>query len=123
MNLEKVTEHYEHAKAKHPHFCDMLFPHDKTKMRVAAKIIKSLLDDCRADLKKDTENKKCLVKAHDVLFCEILEAEYAYYAESKKRTIEELYDCIAVLLRMVDYVEAEIKQGKKKRGKRGKKNA
>lgn len=122
MNLEKVTEHYEHAKAKHPHFCDMLFPHEAEGRRIVAKTLKMLLDESRAHLKKATENKKCFVKGYDVLFCEILEAEYAYYAESKKRTIEELYDCIAVLLRMVDYVEAEIEQGKKQR-KRGKKNA
>jgi hypothetical protein len=23
MNIEKIHEHYEHAKAKHPYFCDL----------------------------------------------------------------------------------------------------
>jgi hypothetical protein len=30
MNIEKIKEHYEHAKQKHPRFCNSLLPTDRS---------------------------------------------------------------------------------------------
>lgn len=96
MNIDKIREHYEHAKQKHPYFCD---------------IITCLSDsgaDTHLDIYKATlaaEIATNSVEASTVLSCEYYEAVQAYTRGNTDSAIEECYDAIAVLLRIVDVLE------------------
>lgn len=96
MNIEKIKEHYEHAKAKHPCFCDALTYHSR--FGVMFELAKA-----RDDLAFDIENKS--VTPLTVLNCETWEALDAIVHDDKDQAIEECYDAIAVLLRTIDVIE------------------
>jgi hypothetical protein len=94
--IEKIREHYEHAKAKHPHFCDRLSGYDKP-------FTKRLLEYHRAGLSAETIQNR--IEANRVLLCEFYEIFDAIADGEKTAAVEECYDAIAVLLRMVDVLE------------------
>lgn len=88
----KIHEHYEHAKEKHPVFADVL-THSKN---TSAKHYKRLRDEAHA--------------AGDCSPLQVFLAEYAEVLEAiavedKAQAVYECYDCIAVLLRLVDMIE------------------
>jgi hypothetical protein len=96
MNVDKIREHYEHANAKHPYFCDMI----------------TCLSDVGADTHLDiyratlaAEIGADSVEASTVLFCEYYEAIQAYTHGNTAAAVEECYDAIAVLLRTIDVLE------------------
>ena len=95
-SFAKIREHYEHAKEKHPYFCDMI----------------TCLSECGADTHLDiyratfaAELKANAVEVSTLLFCEYYEAVQAYTRGNTAAAVEECYDAIAVLLRMVDILE------------------
>lgn len=94
--FSKIREHYEHAKEKHPYFCDMI----------------TYLSDCGADTHLDiyratlaAEIARNSVAVGTVLSCEYYKALQAYTRGNTAAAVEECYDAIAVLLRMVDVLE------------------
>lgn len=96
MNIEKIREHYEHAKEKHPYFCDMITCLSKDGANTHLDIYRAIL---AAELKVNA------VEADMLLLCEYHEAIQAYMKGDAAAAVEECYDTIAVLLRVVDVLE------------------
>ena len=103
-----ICAHYDHAIEKHPYFCDRLlpdWPDGKIKSRVSV-----ALQCARQRIKSGIRN-------HDLMWneladCEVWEATEALANGDKAHAVEELYDCISVLLRTIDVLEGRQKLGK-----------
>jgi NTP pyrophosphatase (non-canonical NTP hydrolase) len=98
-----IERHYLHAKEKHPYFCDALTYH--TRFGADFELAKA-----RDALAFDVKNKT--VTPLSVLNCETLEVIDAIVHDDKTHAIEECYDAIAVLLRVIDVLEGRQKLGK-----------
>lgn len=96
MNIDKIREHYEHAKQKHPYFCDKL-------TFVPADMAARRLESARDILELDIAREK--VPFRNVLNCEIWEILESLANGNNAAAVEECYDAIAVLLRVVDVLE------------------
>ena len=103
MNIEKIQEHYDRAREKHPYFCDMITCLSDIGANTHLEIYRSTLE---------TEKGVSAVEASTVLMCEVYEAIQAYKYGDKEAAVEECYDAIAVLLRMIDVLEGRQKLGK-----------
>ncbi len=93
---------YEHAREKHPRFCDWVQPHGETPDKVRRKIAFTLAK-IRKDIKEN--DKKHILGWDDLLNCEVWEVFEALAVGNKAHAVEELYDCIAILLRTIDVLE------------------
>lgn len=109
MNIEKIKEHYDHAREKHPYFCDIIC-HDKTHFDGAS----FLLDDYRQRIKCSIASETLCWS--DLLGCEMYEALVEIGNGKTAAAIEECYDAIAVLLRVVDVLEGRQQLGKPDKG-------
>lgn len=105
----KIAEHYCHAKRKHPHFADRLFIYDND-----AEGAKRDLESVRMLL--NIERKQGKVYAGTLANCEVAEVCDAIARGDKAADVEECYDAIAVLLRMVDVLEGRQELGKPNKG-------
>ena len=105
----KIAEHYCHAKRKHPYFADRLFTDDND-----AEEAKRDLESVRMLL--NIERKQGKVYAETLANCEVAEVCDAFARGDKAAAVEECYDAIAVLLRMVDVLEGRQALGKPKEG-------
>ncbi len=92
QRMDEIAVHYEHAKEKHPVFADVLTHNNNT----SAKHYKRLRDEAHA-------NGDC--SPLQVLLAEYAEVLEAIAVEDKAQAVYECYDCIAVLLRLVDMIE------------------
>lgn len=101
----RILEHYGHAREKHPYFADVILDSVDTPDRMA-----QLLSIDRDRLKLYAE-LGC-VRPIDVLECEVSEVMCAISNGDKAHAVEELYDCVTVLLRTVDVIEGRQKLGK-----------
>lgn len=97
--IDRITAHYEHAKRKHPKFVDMLYSGSYH----GAKCIL----DIRRDYLKKLNRTRGFLDSDDILGCEIAEIYEAYKGGRLADAKEECYDAIAVLLRMIDMIDAE----------------
>lgn len=107
MNIKKIKEHYDHAREKHPYFCDMIT------------CLSDVGADTQLDIHRNTlavEEEVEAVEAVVVLECKIYEAVQAYTHGDTKAAVEECYDAIAVLLRVIDVLEGRQKLGKPNEG-------
>ena len=102
-HYDSICEHYAHAREKHPYFCDRITCLSPVEADTHLGIYRSLLEN---------EIKASKVEARTVLNCEICEALQAYTHGDISHAIEELYDCAAVVLRMVDVMKGWQKLGK-----------
>jgi hypothetical protein len=105
--LANVFAHYLHAKEKHPYFCDMLIPPKEEWDECNAK---SYTNEFRSCIKSQIETNR--VMATDICQCEIAEMEEALVKGDTAAAIEECYDAIAVLLRVIDVLEGRQALGK-----------
>ena len=103
----KIAEHYCHAKEKHPYFCDII----TCLSDVGAD---THLDIYRSTLKAEVDNEA--VEPSTLLGCEFYEAIHAYTRGDTASAIEECYDAIAVLLRVIDVLEGRQELGKPQEG-------
>ena len=108
----RVKQHYDHAREKHPYFCDKLFVSEKdinfrlialTRLSRVRELLPLLVADDRAS-------------AETLLECEFFEAEDAFANGDTAHAVEELYDCIAVCLRTIDVLEGRQPLGKPEGG-------
>ena len=99
--------HYAKALRKHPRFADKLF--FECEIYYDAK---SELANWRRILNDD--NMAGVLSAENLLRCEILEAATAHNARDNAGVISELYDAVAVLMRMIAVVEGKQKLGGEK---------
>lgn len=102
MKIEKIREHYEHAKQEHPYFCDRMNPSYLTPEQ-----IKFAIDDSLHIIRERIERGYEVGNAEwdEILNCEIWEIHEAYANGDTAAAVEECYDAIAVLLRVVDVLE------------------
>ena len=110
--IEKINAHYEHAKAKHPYFCDLLEP--KLDKAVVASVYELELKKIREDIAEDIGYQQVIWDS--LLNCEVWEVHEAIVKGDTAHAVEECYDAIAVLLRVVDVLEGRQKLGKPEGG-------
>lgn len=103
-HINRISEHYIHAREKHPYFADLFM------LESDGLVAKYGLEKCRCQLEFAIKNKG--VTTIDVLRCEIAEIYEAASRDDKTQAIKECYDSIAVLLRMVDVLEGRQEFGK-----------
>lgn len=107
MNIEKIQKHYLHAKEKHPYFCDRLLNYDGDADYHLTRIQNALQRTRSALASKE-------ISGEDVLTCDILEVIEAFLKGDTAAAVEECYDCIAVLLRVIDVLEGRQELGRAK---------
>ena len=105
---ERIWTHYDHAKEKHPYFCDKI-------ACVSQAGVDAHLDFFRALLRVGVRDG---VEAVDVIQCELYEALQAYLHGDNAKAVEECYDTISAILRTIDVLEGRQKLGKPKEPKK-----
>ena len=98
-----AASHFLKAVRKHPRFADALFGDD------AADDAQDVLDAMRHEL--DYLAKNNWLDASALATCEIAEAQLANAQGDKAACADELYDAVAVLMRMIAVVEGKQKLG------------
>ena len=99
----RAYEHFVKAVRKHPRFADMLFSEDEKED------VEFLLERARAEVDYLTKNN--WLDAGMLAMCELDEAQLAHARGDKAATISELYDAVAVLMRMIAVVEGKQRLG------------
>ena len=96
-HLDAIAAALQHAKRKHPKFADKLFS------------FKRLVDcsDYLYSFRRELEHEKRTNStcAKTILKCEELEAEEAFMQGDYEHTLEELAQCGAVVVRMMEAVQ------------------
>ena len=112
----KIAEHYCHAKRKHPHFADRIIDYYCVgpKTRFAVMAMEQELQLARKSLAARRGDR--MVTPDILLQCEVLEANLAYAQNDIHHAVEECYDAIAVLLRMIDVLEGRQALGRPQEG-------
>ena len=103
--------HYAKAVRKHPRFADALFSmyeHHTEYEDVRDEMIVDLAE-AREDLMMDEQAKTVVAKS--IVSVETLEAFVEYLRGDKAACVDELYDAVAVLMRMIAVVEGKQKLG------------
>ena len=105
----RIVEHYCHAREKHPYFADLMFldEDDAEDAKRNLGILRALLS---------IERKTGNVCVETLFNCEVAEICDAIARGHNDHAVDECYDAIAVLLRMVDVMEGRQKIGKPKEG-------
>ena len=99
-----IRDHYSNAIAKHPSwFCDSICCKDYG-WKLQAKQLKSYL---MHSARRHDEGEKSYCFAKDVLDAELAEVYAAYSKGDYEQARYEIYDAIAVLLRMEDMIIAK----------------
>lgn len=97
--LAMITEEYDKACEKHHKFCDIM---TRKSERYLAR-----LEAYRKKHTKTRYKKTDVYSAEYILEEEVLEALHAYRQGDKTHCLQELAQCGAVILRMMDFVEGE----------------
>lgn len=114
--LRKVAEHYRKAVAKHPYFCDSVIDHFNggPQTALAAKAMQEEHAANRAFVRFEADCE--MLTPETLLGCKFAGALEAYARGDTAAAVDECYDCIAVLLRMIDVLEGWQPLGKPKEG-------
>lgn len=99
----RIREHYDHAREKHPYFCDCISLYNPG-------VVKMRLKQLREDL--DYHKSVGCVSMEMLARCELIEIEEAYWQGDTAQAVEECYDAISVLLRTIDVLEGRQKLGR-----------
>lgn len=114
----RIESHYAHAREKHPYFCDKLLPN-----RVRACIMEG--DDVYQAIVANLKFARRVIEVSkknnnttwfEILNCEVLEALETIASGDTAAAVEELYDCVALLLRTIDVLEGRQPLGKPEEG-------
>ena len=113
-HIDRAARHYNHARRKHPYFCNALF--DDRRRRIAG--------GPEGYLEMERHKLSSMVKAGiadfvDLAECEVAEMFDAYAKGDNAAAVEECYDIIAVLLRAIDVIEGRQALDKPKKGQKG----
>lgn len=108
-----IEKHYLHAREKHPYFCDSLFPKSYTKDQAKRRCAIEL-EDCRNLISEMASAGR--LQWDLLLNCEVWEVHEAIANGDTAAAVEECYDAIAVLLRVVDVLEGRQALGRPKEG-------
>lgn len=96
--IVRILEHYDHAREKHPYFCDKLLS-----STLPPTYREEVLNGTRRMLLAEQSFNQ--LHALSLLECEEDELKLAISRDDISNAIEEAYDCIAVLLRVIDVLE------------------
>ena len=107
---DRIWSHYDHAREKHPYFCDSLLPKEYRSAKQLRGTIKSNLARSRHRIKVGGLLHNLMW--NEIADCEVWEATEAIANNNTSAAVDELYDCIAVLLRTIDVLEGRQKLGK-----------
>ena len=99
----RAYEHFAKALRKHPRFADALFSEDETDNAKCA------LEQARCEIGYLATHN--WLDGDSLTQCELAEAQFAYAQGDKAACVEELYDAVAVLMRMIAVVEGKQKLG------------
>ena len=110
---ERIWAHYDHAKEKHPYFCDRLLPDYLLRDNIKERIAKNLAF-ARRRIKAGVHDHNLMW--NEIADCEVWKATEAMFNGDKAAAVEELYDTIAVCLRTIDVLEGRQALGKQKEG-------
>jgi hypothetical protein len=97
VNLTKINIAHREACAKHPKFCDEFTAFDMTQA-IEGEMVSKLA------------NSVGPYQADMILQEEIWEATVAYLNGDKKHCLQELAQCGAVILRMMQFVQDEMEE-------------
>ena len=99
-NITMIVNQYIGAIKKHPFFCNLI-PKNSCgygqQLKGKRSMIKGLIEDDD-------------ISAEDLLHCEVLEAMEAYLKGNYRHCLQELAQCGAVILRMMDMVRTEMEK-------------
>ena len=95
-NIDLICAEFEKACKKHPKFCDYF--------------INNLSNWDRLEHMQKVVNSESPEYGENVLLEEFAEAMNAYQQGDKKQCFQELAQCGAVILRMMEFVQKEIKK-------------
>ena len=110
-----AASHFLKAVRKHPRFTDMLF--------CRGEVMKSkygeILPDLERSLARERDDIACddaagKLEARSLLACEFREAYAECLRGDKAACVDELYDAVAVLMRMIAVIEGKQKLGGEK---------
>ena len=110
---DRIWSHYDHAREKHPYFCDRLLPDYLLRDNIKERIVRNLVFS-RCRIKAGVRNHNLMW--NEIADCEVWEATEAMFNGDNDAAVEELYDVIAVLLRTIDVLEGRQALGKPKGG-------
>ena len=94
--FQKIAEHLDHAKSKHPLFCVRFCGEGTT------------LENVKALLKRSRENRDNFKTTDWIVSEEVQEVFEAYLEGRYEDCREEIYDTIAVLLRMDEMLDSKV---------------
>lgn len=97
-HIEAIAHEYWAAKEKHPKFCSAVIDPTSSKSWV------------EAEYRIKLRNQRGPEYADNILMEEMAEAFAAYEKGDKEHALQELAQCGAVILRIMDTIEKEIKQ-------------
>ena len=112
MHDGRIRRHYAHAREKHPYFCDWIGPDGRHKD--SRERVNNVLRISRRRISYGIEHGN--LGWDDLLDCEVWEVFDALIRGDKAQSVEELYDCIAILLRAIDVLEGRQELGKPEGG-------
>ena len=102
----RAYEHFVKAICKHPRFADVLF------VEGDVKDAKSMLEQARCEIGYLAAHN--WLDAGVLAMCELDEAQLANAQGDAAACVEELYDAVAVLMRMIAVVEGKQRLGGEK---------
>ena len=110
-HVSNILKHYANAREKHPYFCDSLLPRDLEPPELP---IEEQIEINLAIARRRIESGAKIgnILWNEILDCEVWEATEAIYERDYAHAVEELYHCVAVLLRTIDVLEGRQKLGK-----------
>ena len=118
--LERAIVHYRHAREKHPYFADRLSYSERTgddiRDQFRARYADRLLRLRRRFIRNASEIGGLMAEC--VLECEIAEIYSALAHGDTANAVEECYDVIAVLMRMIDVLQGRQTLGKPNKDER-----
>lgn len=109
--MERIWAHYDHAREKHPYFCDRLLPDYLLRDNIKERIVRNLAF-ARRRIKAGVRDHNLMW--NEIADCEVWEATEAMLDNRTEGAVYELYDCIAVLLRAIDVLRGRQELGRHK---------
>lgn len=119
---DRIWAHYDHAKEKHPHFCDAIAPVDLDEERRKGTLTdyqentSYSLATVRDNVACDTRNGRLTWEL--LLLCKSWEISEGIANGDTARAVEGCYNAISVLLRTIDVLEGRQGLGKPKGGEK-----
>ena len=101
---QRAASHYLKAVRKHPRFADALFP--TADVAEAGQSVQEVRDLVAHFVSNGVIDSVMLA------LCEIAEAQFENAMHNKSACVDELYDAVAVLMRMIAVVEGRQHLGK-----------